>query len=76
MQAAREKLAKAVAGLTELASAEQLLPKRKELEMFCKDLRSVAGCDPTQEALGAKLAEDLPPVCRQKVTGPQKQKRI
>ena len=59
MQAAREKLAAAVAGLTELASAEQLLPKRKELEMFCKDLRSVAGCDPTQEALGAKLAEDL-----------------
>ena len=59
MQAAREKLTGAVAGLTELAALDQLLPKRKELESFCKELRSVAGCDPAQESLGAKLAEDL-----------------
>ena len=59
LQAAREKLEKAVAGLTGLAACEQLLPKRKELESFCKDVRSVAGCDPAQEALGQKLADDL-----------------
>ncbi len=59
LQAAREKLARAVENLTKLAAEPRLLEKRREVEASCKDLRSVSGCDPVQEALGKKLADDL-----------------
>ena len=59
MRAIREKLDAAVAGLTALNAEPSLLGKRREVENLCKTVRSVSGCDPVQEALGAKLADDL-----------------